>query len=98
MLCESWDSLTYLSSLGTADCFAQTCFSMADAGPSNTTNAAQESSLPPQLESLSKLIAEQPEALATGADDLRRTALEAAKYIFDLGMFALISILSSLTP
>ncbi|EIW64701.1 Mpp10 protein [Trametes versicolor FP-101664 SS1] len=59
---------------------------MADAGPSNTTNAAQESSLPPQLESLSKLIAEQPEALATGADDLRRTALEAAKYIFDLAL------------
>lgn len=70
---------------------------MAEAGPSNTTSVA-ESALPPQLESLSKLIAEQPEALATGADDLRRTALEAAKYIFDLGMFALIYTFASLTP
>lgn len=70
---------------------------MADAGPSNTTYAASESALPPQLESLSKLIAEQPEALATGAEDLRRTALEAAKYIFDLGMFTLLSTRALLT-
>lgn len=98
VFCESWHSLTHLSTLGTADRSAQTCFSMSDAGPSNTTHAAEESSLPPQLESLSKLIAEQPETLATGADDLRRTALEAAKYVFDLGMFALRYTLASLTP
>ncbi|KAI0825164.1 U3 small nucleolar ribonucleoprotein complex, subunit Mpp10 [Trametes gibbosa] len=52
----------------------------------NENNVAEGPSLPPQLETLSKLIAEKPEALATGSEDLRRTALEATKFIFDLAL------------
>ncbi|KAI0639368.1 U3 small nucleolar ribonucleoprotein complex, subunit Mpp10 [Trametes polyzona] len=59
---------------------------MSDGESTNAANAVEGPSLPPQLENLSKLIAEKPEALATGAEDLRRTALEATKYIFDLAL------------
>ncbi|KAI0669932.1 Mpp10 protein-domain-containing protein [Trametes maxima] len=59
---------------------------MADILLETTPSASEELSLPPQLEDLSKLIAEKPEALATGGDDLRRTALEATKFIFDLAL------------
>ena len=41
--------------------------------------------LPPQLEGLSKLLSEKPEALATGSEDIRQAALDATKFIFDLG-------------
>ena len=42
--------------------------------------------LPSQLENLSKLIGEKPEALATGSEGLRKAALHATKFIYDLGM------------
>ncbi|KAH9849790.1 Mpp10 protein-domain-containing protein [Lenzites betulinus] len=59
---------------------------MADGESSTLKDSVEGLPLPPQLESLSKLIEEKPEALATGADDLRRTALEATKFIFDLAL------------
>ncbi|KAI0724517.1 U3 small nucleolar ribonucleoprotein complex, subunit Mpp10 [Cerioporus squamosus] len=42
--------------------------------------------LPPALENLSKLVSERPEALATGSEDLRKAALDATKFIFDLAL------------
>ncbi|KAI0651817.1 U3 small nucleolar ribonucleoprotein complex, subunit Mpp10 [Trametes meyenii] len=59
---------------------------MEDIQPAPSSAASEELSLPPQLEDLSKLIADKPEALATGGDDFRRTALEATKFIFDLAL------------
>lgn len=46
---------------------------------------ADDLPLPAQLELLSKLIAEKPEALATGSEDLRKAALDATKFVYDLG-------------
>lgn len=46
---------------------------------------AEDLPLPAQLELLSKLIAEKPEALATGSEDLRKAALDATKFVYDLG-------------
>lgn len=40
---------------------------------------------PAQFKSLSLLVHERPEALATGDEHLRAAALAAAKYAFDLG-------------
>ena len=47
---------------------------------------SEELSLPSQLDNLSKLLGERPEALATGSDELRKAALAATKFIYDLGM------------
>ena len=51
-------------------------------GPTKLEDAV---ALPPALENLSKLVAEKPEALAIGSEDLRKAALDATKFIFDLG-------------
>ncbi|KAI8995597.1 U3 small nucleolar ribonucleoprotein complex, subunit Mpp10 [Trametes punicea] len=59
---------------------------MSDKEDRVALTASEEIPLPPQLESLSSLIAEKPETLATGGEDFRRTALEATKYIFDLAL------------
>ncbi|RPD82586.1 Mpp10 protein [Lentinus tigrinus ALCF2SS1-7] len=52
-------------------------------GPTQTEKSI---ALPPALENLSKLVGERPEALATGSDDLRKAALDATKFIFDLAL------------
>ncbi|KAI0374201.1 Mpp10 protein [Pilatotrama ljubarskyi] len=59
---------------------------MSDITSAPESAAAGPLALPPPLENLSKLVAEKPEALATGDADLRRTALEATKFIFDLAL------------
>ncbi|KAI0662794.1 Mpp10 protein [Cubamyces menziesii] len=59
---------------------------MASAESMSTSKPAEELTLPPQLENLSKLIAEKPEALATGSEDFRRIALEATQFVFDLAL------------
>ena len=48
-------------------------------------DGAGDSTLPEQLLELSSCIDERPEALATGSKDLQVAALQAAKYVFDLG-------------
>ncbi len=60
-------------------------FKMLSEGSNQVEKAV---SLPPVLENLSKLVGERPEALATGGEDLRKAALDATKFIFDLGMYA----------
>ncbi|PIL31997.1 hypothetical protein GSI_06701 [Ganoderma sinense ZZ0214-1] len=55
----------------------------------DTNNAAtgiEEFPLPSQLENLSKLIGEKPEALATGSEDLQKAALYATKFIYDFAL------------
>ncbi|OSD03466.1 Mpp10 protein [Trametes coccinea BRFM310] len=59
---------------------------MSDAESATAVAAPDPLSLPQPLENLSKFIAEKPETLATGSEDLRRTALEATKYVFDLAL------------
>ncbi|KAI9063034.1 Mpp10 protein [Trametes sanguinea] len=59
---------------------------MSDAESVTAVAAPDALPLPSPLENLSKLIAEKPEALATGSEDLQRTALEATKYVFDLAL------------
>ncbi|TFK89783.1 Mpp10 protein [Polyporus arcularius HHB13444] len=55
--------------------------------PSEGSNQLEKAvSLPPVLENLSKLVGERPEALATGGEDLRKAALDATKFIFDLAL------------
>ncbi|KAI0757031.1 U3 small nucleolar ribonucleoprotein complex, subunit Mpp10 [Daedaleopsis nitida] len=46
----------------------------------------EELSLPEQLENLAKLVGEKPETLATGSEDLRKAALAATKFIYDLAL------------
>ncbi|KAH9944411.1 Mpp10 protein [Epithele typhae] len=55
----------------------------ADAPADPTKTAAVERRLPLQLEHLSKLIGEQPEALATGSEEFRQAALDATKWVYD---------------
>ena len=43
--------------------------------------------IPEDLSRLSSVIDKKPEAFASGDDEIRNTALEAAKYIFDLSAF-----------
>ncbi|CDO71533.1 hypothetical protein BN946_scf184911.g3 [Trametes cinnabarina] len=66
--------------------FLQALYTMSDIKPAPATTAHEERALPSPLENLSKLIAEQPEALAIGSEDIRRTTLEATKYVFDLAL------------
>ena len=53
-----------------------------------TVPAVEELIVPAPLESLSKLIAEKPEALATGSEEFRKVALDATKFVYDLGALA----------
>lgn len=41
--------------------------------------------LPEKLAKLSTCVDEQPESLVTGSKDIQLAALQAAKYVFDLG-------------
>ncbi|KAI0335305.1 Mpp10 protein [Cubamyces sp. BRFM 1775] len=59
---------------------------MASAESMPAPKTSEELALPSQLENLSKLIAEKPEALATGSEDFRRIALEATQFVFDLAL------------
>ncbi|KAH9898432.1 U3 small nucleolar ribonucleoprotein complex, subunit Mpp10 [Cubamyces lactineus] len=59
---------------------------MTSAESMSASKPSEELILPPQLENLSKLIAEKPEALATGSEDIRRIALEATQFVFDLAL------------
>ncbi|TBU38040.1 Mpp10 protein [Dichomitus squalens] len=52
----------------------------------STAIVSEDLSLPSELENLSKLIGERPEALATGSEDLRKAALAATKFIYDLAL------------
>ncbi|KAI1797849.1 Mpp10 protein [Ganoderma leucocontextum] len=52
----------------------------------DTATEIEELVLPSQLENLSKLIGEKPEVLATGSKDLRKAALHATKFIYDLAL------------
>ncbi|KAI0801298.1 U3 small nucleolar ribonucleoprotein complex, subunit Mpp10 [Fomes fomentarius] len=52
----------------------------------DVTKPTEELSLPEQFETLVKLIEEKPEALATGNEDLRKAALDATKYVYDLAL------------
>ena len=58
----------------------------ADTNTNDASTGVEELSLPSHLENLSKLISEKPEVLATGSEDLRKAALHATKFIYDLGM------------
>ncbi len=51
----------------------------------DATKPTEELLIPEQLETLVKMIEEKPEALATGNEDLRKAALNATKYVYDLG-------------
>lgn len=46
----------------------------------------EEIELPAELAALSTRLDERPESLATGNKDIQVAALQAAKYVFDLGM------------
>lgn len=54
-----------------------------------TATGVEDLPLPSQLENLSKLLGEKPEALATGSEDLREAALRATKFIYDLGVLSI---------
>lgn len=47
-------------------------------------DGSQDVSLPLELQSLSNLLEESPETLASGNQDLQASALNATKYTFDL--------------
>ena len=57
-----------------------------DTDTNGAPTGTEDFPLPSQLENLSKLIGEKPEALATGSQDLRTAALDATKFIYDLGV------------
>ncbi len=57
-----------------------------EADISDAATGILDFTLPSQLENLSKLIGEKPEALATGSEDLQNAALHATKFVYDLGM------------
>ena len=54
----------------------------------DTTKPSEEITLPSELDNLAKLVSEKPEALATGSEDLRKAALDATRFIYNLGMVA----------
>ena len=56
-----------------------------DQDSTSASAVVAELPLPTQLEHLSKLIAEKPETLATGDEELRKAALDATKFVYDLG-------------
>ncbi|KAF8168067.1 U3 small nucleolar ribonucleoprotein complex, subunit Mpp10 [Crassisporium funariophilum] len=65
----------------------------------------QDNSLPVELRTLSILLEESPEGLATGSQDLHAAALNAARYVFDVSLQSeassrshVIELLSSLAP
>ncbi|KZT74654.1 Mpp10 protein [Daedalea quercina L-15889] len=67
--------------------------------------ATEDLVLPPQLERLTLLIDEKPEALALGDNDLRVEALKATKYLYDLALKSeaqsrghIVDLLSSISP
>ena len=43
--------------------------------------------IPDELNNLSTLVEKSPERLASGSEDFRLAALQAAKYVFDMGAF-----------
>lgn len=45
--------------------------------------------LPPELSNLSTIVDASPEVLATGSSDLQSTALNATKFIYDLGKYTM---------
>lgn len=43
--------------------------------------------LPPELQNLSMVVENNPESFATGNDEIQVAALNATKYVYDLGMW-----------
>ncbi|KAI0735201.1 U3 small nucleolar ribonucleoprotein complex, subunit Mpp10 [Earliella scabrosa] len=52
----------------------------------DTTKPLEEITLPSELDNLAKLVSEKPEALATGSEDLRKAALDATRFIYNLAL------------
>ena len=51
-----------------------------------TSGTEEEYALPEQLAALSARVGDAPESLALGNKEMQLAALQAAKYVFDLGM------------
>ena len=60
---------------------------MSSPPTSSEQNEVEEIQLPLELLDLSTRLEQQPEALATGDEELQIAALKAAKHVFDMGEY-----------